>query len=236
MDEKESTKNIHEMIKNSTEKIFKEWESLDRIEEPSQETLEFSKNIEKLVKEEVGIGEDEIKVKKSIQQMIRRRKDIGEIIYGNNVIKRIEIIDEYKGYVRPLRSVAYYQLLPIMDARTPIARVLEWNVSHHPCWVIWFTSPVAKGIQTRTEGEYLVVHSLNEKESEDYDLLLKFSKYPCFGRSDGIDILLGYTEIDNAVEFVEKFIHTILVRNLYGDSDFLRFLQNYRQTVLKIMS
>ncbi|MFX0121372.1 MAG: hypothetical protein ACFE9A_18440, partial [Candidatus Hodarchaeota archaeon] len=124
MDEKESTKNIHEMIKNSTEKIFKEWESLDRIEEPSQETLEFSKNIEKLVKEEVGIGEDEIKVKKSIQQMIRRRKDIGEIIYGNNVIKRIEIIDEYKGYVRPLRSVAYYQLLPIMDARTPIARVL----------------------------------------------------------------------------------------------------------------
>ena len=234
MDKEELKEGIQEIIDRTTKKMFKEWESLDKTREPSQKTLEFLKNIDELVRKEVGFKEGEIKVKKSVEEMIRTRKDIEEITIGNTVIKKIEIIDDYKGHVRPLKSIAYYQLLPIMNAKKPIVHVLEWTVSHYPRWVIWFTSPIAKGIQARTEGEYLVVHSLNEKEAEDYDLLLKFRKFPCFGRSDGIDILLGYEEINEAVEFVERFLPTIIERNLYGDPEFLRFLQEYKQIMLKI--
>jgi len=235
MDKEGTKKGIRKTIENSSKKMFEEWELLDKTNEPSQNTLDFLQNIEELVQKDVSFKEGEFKIKKSIEKLVRKRKDMGEITVGNTVIKKVEIIDDYKGYVRSLRSIAYYQLIPRMDARKPIARILEWIVSHHPRWVIWFTSPIAKGIQTRTQGEYLVVHNLNEKESEDYDLLLKFKKFPCFGRSDGIDILLGYEKIDQAVKFVEKFLPIILVRNLYGDPDFLQFLQNYKKTMLELV-
>ncbi|MFX1536522.1 MAG: hypothetical protein ACFFDI_20085 [Promethearchaeota archaeon] len=190
--------------------------------------------MEEIVKREVEDEEAKINVIKAFRQMVRKRKDLGDIILGDNVIKKIEIIEEYERYGRPLKSIAYYKLLPVMDAKNPIARILEWTVSHHPSWVIWFTSPVAKGFQARTEGEYLVAHSLNEKESENYDLLLKFKKYPCFGRSNGIDILLGFEKRKDAVEFVDGFLQTILKRNLYGDQRFLQFLQKFRKTQLKL--
>lgn len=234
MDKKDEKEPLQEKMERITKKLFKEWDSLDNIKEPTQDTVEFLKHLEELVRREVGSEEGEIQIKNTVEQMVRTRKDLGEIILGDNVIKKVEIIDEYKGFDRPLKSFAYYYLLPVMDARKPIVRVLEWTVSHHPCWIIWFTSPVVKGFQARTEGEYLIVHSLNEKESEDYDLLLKFSKFPCFGRSDGIDILLGYEKSKDAVEFVEEFLHTIIKRNLYGDQNFLQFLQNYRKTKLKL--
>ncbi|MHA2203944.1 MAG: hypothetical protein ACW991_09665 [Candidatus Hodarchaeales archaeon] len=234
MNKKEEKEEFQERVERATKKLFKEWDSLDKIKEQPQESLEFLKHLEELVRREVENEEGEIKIVNTIKKMVRTRKDLGEIILGDNVIKKIEIIDEYKGKGRPLKSIAYFYLLPVMDARKPIAHVLEWTVSHHPCWVIWYTSPVAKGLQSRTEGEYLVVHSLNEEESEDYELLLKFSKYPCFGRSDGIDILLGYEKSRDAVEFVEEFLHTIIERNLYGDPKFLQFLQNYQKTKLEL--
>ncbi|UCG00974.1 MAG: hypothetical protein JSW11_15320 [Candidatus Heimdallarchaeota archaeon] len=234
MNKKEENETTHEKIERATKNIFREWEVLDKINEPTQETLEFLKQLEELVKKEVKNEKGEIKVIKATKQMIRTRKDFGDIVLGDNVVKKIEIIDKYEGYSRPLKSIAYYNLLPEADAKKPIVRVLEWTVSHHPSWVIWFTSPVAKGFKSRTEGEYLIAHSLNEKESEDYDLLLKFNKFPCFGRSDGIDILLGYEKRKDAVKFVEEFLRTIIKRNLYGDQEFLKFLQNYRKTKLKL--
>ncbi|MFX0124082.1 MAG: hypothetical protein ACFFAE_10630 [Candidatus Hodarchaeota archaeon] len=233
MDKKEEKKKIQEKIERATRNIFREWDSIDKNEFLNQQSLEF---LEEIVKREVGNEEGEIKILNTVEQLVRTRKDLGEIILGDNVIKKVEIIDEYKGFDRPLKSYAYHYLLPVMDAMKPIVLVLKWTVSHHPCWVIWFTSPVAKGFKSRTDGEYLVVHSLSEKESEDYDLLLKFSKFPCFGRSDGIDILLGYEKCKDAIEFVEEFLHTIIERNLYGDQKFLQFLQNYRKTKLKMVS
>ena len=230
MEKKDNT--IRGKIESATKSLFRQWELLDI--EPTQEGLEFQKQIEEIVEREVGDENGEIKVIKAMKQMIRKRRDLGEIILGDNVIKKIEIVDEYEGHGRPLKSIAYYKLLPVMDAGKPIVRILEWTVSHHPSWVIWFTSPVAKGFQARTEGEYLVAHSLNEKEAADYNLLMKFNKFPCFGRSDGIDILFGYEKSKDAVEFVEEFLDTIIKRNLYGDQEFLRFLQNYRRTKLKL--
>ncbi|MFX1285009.1 MAG: hypothetical protein ACFFB5_15210 [Promethearchaeota archaeon] len=234
MDKEGFKEGIEEIIENATKKIFEEWEILDEIKGPNPETLEFLNNVDELIRKEAGINGGEIKIKKSIEKFVRSRRDLGEITIGSNIIKKIEIIDDYKEYNRSLRSIAYYQLIPVIDAKKPIVRILNWTVSHHPRWVIWFTSPIAKGIQARTGGEYLVAHSLNEKESEDYDLLKKFSKFPCFGRSDGIDILLSYETIDTAVKFVDKFLPTIMERNLYGDPDFLLFLQNYRQTMLEL--
>ncbi|MFX1515039.1 MAG: hypothetical protein ACFFC6_01940 [Promethearchaeota archaeon] len=229
---KEETSNRN--IERATRDLFHEWKLLDEENEPTQKTLEFRKQLEELVRKEVRDKKAEIKIIKAMKQVVRKRKDLGEIVIGENVIKKIEIIDEYEGYDRALKSIAYYKLLPVMNAKKPIVRVLEWTVSHHPSWVIWFTSPVAKGFKSRTEGEYLVAHTLNEKESEDYDLLLKFNKFPCFGRSDGVDILLGFEKRRDAVEFVEEFLHIIIKRNLYGDQDFLQFLQNYRKAKLKL--
>ena len=219
-------------IEKATKDMFREWDSYNKKEKISEHTLEI---LEELVTREVGAEKGEIKILDAVGEMTRTRRDLGEIILGERVIKKVEIIDKYKGFDRPLKSYAYYYLLPVMDAKKPIARILEWTVSHHPCWVIWFTSPVAKGFQLRTEGEYLVVHSLSEKESEDYNLLLKFNKFPCFGRSDGIDILLGYEKSEDAIKFVEGFLNTIIERNLYGDQKFLGFLQNYRHTKLKLV-
>ncbi|MFW9902696.1 MAG: hypothetical protein ACFFFH_00070 [Candidatus Thorarchaeota archaeon] len=221
-------------IERATKSLFQEWKLIDN--KPIQESLEFQKQIEEIVKREVEDEKGEIKVIKTLKQIVRKRKDLGEIILGDNVIKKIEIIDEYEGFGRPLKSIAYYKLLPVMNARNPIVRILEWTVSHHPCWVIWFTSPIAKGFQARTEGEYLVVHTLNEKESANYNLLMKFNKFPCFGRSDGIDVLLGYEKRNDAVKFVEAFLSTILERNLYADLRFLRFLQNFRKKKLNLSS
>ncbi|MFX0205170.1 MAG: hypothetical protein ACFFDT_04230 [Candidatus Hodarchaeota archaeon] len=231
MEKKDDT--IRGKIEKATKSLFQEWDLLDN--EPFRESLEFQKQIEEIIKREVGDEEGEIKVIKTIKQMVRKRKDLGEIILGDNVIKKIEIIDEYEGHDKSLKSIAYYKLLPVMDAKNPIVRVLEWTVSHHPSWVIWFTSPVAKGFQSRTEGEYLVAHSLTEKESANYDLLMKFNKFPCFGRSDGIDVLLGYEKSKDAIEFVEEFLNTILERNLYADQRFLRFLQDFREKKLNLL-
>ena len=87
----------------------------------------------------------------------------------------------------------------------------------------------------RLEIDYInEKYKLNIKESEDYDLLLKFSKFPCFGRSDGIDILLGYKNREDATKFVEEFLHTIIERNLYADQRFLHFLQNFREDHLEL--
>ncbi|MFX1507766.1 MAG: hypothetical protein ACFFDC_16890 [Promethearchaeota archaeon] len=230
MKKKDNT--IQGKIAKATRSLFQEWDLLDN--EPFQESLEFQKQIEEIIKREVGDEEGEIKVIKTIKKMVRKRKDLGEIILGDNVIKKIEIIDEYEGHDKSLKSIAYYKLLPVIDAKKPIVLVLEWTVSHHPSWVIWFTSPVAKGFQSRTEGEYLVAHNLTEKESANYDLLLKFNKFPCFGRSDGIDVLLGYEKSKDAIEFVEKFLNTILERNLYADERFLRFLQDFREKKLNL--
>ena len=232
---KKEDETFYRNIEKATKNLFQEWKLLDEVNEPT-ENIEFDKQLEELMRREVRDEEGEIKVIKTIKQVIRKRKDLGDIILGENVIKKIEIIDEYEGYDRSLKSIAYYKLLPVMDAKKPIVRVLEWTVSHHPSWVIWFTSPVAKGFQARTEGEYLVAHSLNEKESGDYDLLLKFNKFPCFGRSDGIDILLGYKNREDAIKFVEEFLHTIIERNLYADQRFLQFLQNFREDQLKLMN
>jgi hypothetical protein len=227
---------FQKIIEDNTKKMFKEWESLDKSKKPSQEALEFLKNVDELVRKETGILDDEIKIKKSIENIVRTRKDLGEVIIGDIVFKRVKIIDDYRGHVKPLVSIAYYQLLPEIETRKPIVRVLEWTVSHHPRWVIWFSSPVAKGMKVRTEGEYIVVHSLNEKESEDHNLLTKYSEFPCFGTHDGIDILLGYQEINEAIEFVEGFLPIIMVRNLYGDPVFLEFLQKYKETMMQLKS
>lgn len=209
--------------------IFKKWKSLDTPRELSQEELEFFQNVERIVMKEVNNEGGEIRIRHSVEKRIRSRKDLGEITIGNTIIKKIEIIDDYEGYNRSLNSIAYFQLFPKMDAKNPIIRILQWTVSHHQSWVIWFTSPIAKGIKTRTNGEYIVVHSLDEKESEDYDLLLKFSKFPCFGRRTGIDVLLGYEKLEEAVEFVERFLPVIIERNLYSDSNFLSFLRDFKQ-------
>ncbi|UCE13977.1 MAG: hypothetical protein JSV04_02075, partial [Candidatus Heimdallarchaeota archaeon] len=216
-------------IETLSKKMFKEWKILDTPRDPSPEELEFFQNVERIVLKEASNEGDKIKIKHSVENRIRSRKDLGEIIVGNTIIKKIEIIDEYEGYNRPLNSIGYYKLFPTMDAKNPITRILQWTVSHHQSWVIWFTSPIAKGIKTRTSGEYVVVHSLNEKESEDYDLLLKFSKFPCFGRRTGIDVLLGYEKLEEAVEFVERFLPIIVERNLYSDSNFLSFLRDFKQ-------
>ena len=218
-----------ETIDSASREIFRKWELLDKPRDFSLDELEFFQNVEELIKTETGLLENEIEVKKCIEKVDRTRNDIGEIIIGNNVIKKIEIVDDYKGYSKPLKSIAYYQLLPVMDSNKPITRILQWVVSHHPCWVIWFTSPLAKGFKARTNGEYIVVHSLNEKESQNHDLLVKYSKFPCFGRGEGVDILLGFTTLEEAVEFVERFLPTIIERNLYGDSEFLRYLQNFKR-------
>jgi len=232
MNREEKSDFIQEIIENNTKIMFREWKSLDKSKKPSQEALEFLKNIDELLKKETGILDGEIRIKKSIENIVRTRKDSGEIFIGDIVLKKVKIIDDYRGYVKPLVSIAYYQLLPEMDTRKPIARVLEWTVSHHPRWVIWFSSPVAKGMKVRTKGEYIVVHSLNEKESENHNLLTKYREFPCFGTHDGIDVLLGYQELDEAVEFVERFLPIIMVRNLYGDPEFLEFLQKYKETML----
>jgi len=229
---KEDKKRLQESIDKATNQMFREWEILDKPREPSQELLAFYQTVDELVRREAKIKENEIKVKKAIEKMTRTRNDIGEIIIGKNVVKKIEIIDEYEGYARPLRSIAYYQILPVLEATKPLVHILQWTVSHHHQWIIWFTSPIAKGLKARTAGEYIVAHSLDEKESEDYDLLLKYSRFPCFGRSDGIDILFGYEDLDEAIEFVERFLPSIIERNLYSDSEFLKFLQEYKQIVL----
>jgi hypothetical protein len=225
-------KRLQESIDKAMNQMVKEWEILDKPREPSQELLSFYQTVDELVKREAKIKEDSIEVKKAIERKTRTRNDIGELIIGKYVIKKIEIIDEYEGYARPLKSIAYYQILPVLKAKKPLVHILQWIVSYHHQWIIWFTSPIVKGLKTRTAGEYIVAHSLDEKESEDYDLLLKYSKFPCFGRSDGIDILLGYENLNEAVEFVERFLPSIIERNLYSDSEFLKFLQRYKQTVL----
>lgn len=229
-DDQNSKELTREVIDLASRKMFRKWESLDKPRELSPDELEFFQNVEELVRTEAGLIETEIKIKKGIEKVVRTRNDIGEITIGNNVLKKIEIVDDYKGYAKPLRSIAYYQLLPVMDAKKPIARILQWAVSHHPCWVIWFTSPLAKGIKVRTNGEYIVVHSLSEKESQNHNLLVKFNKFPCFGRAEGIDILLGFVTLEGAVKFVESFLPIIIERNLYGDPEFLLYLQNFKQT------
>ncbi|MFX0182148.1 MAG: hypothetical protein ACFE95_03605 [Candidatus Hodarchaeota archaeon] len=229
---REKKKRLQESIDKAMNKMVKEWEILDKPREPSQELLSFYQAVDELVRHEAKIKEDKIEVKKAIERKTRTRNDIGEIIIGKNVIKKIEIIDEYEGYARPLKSVAYYQILPVLEAKKPLVHILQWIVSHYHQWIIWFTSPIAKGLKARTAGEYIIVHSLDEKESEDYDLLLKYSRYPCFGRSDGIDILLGYEDLDEAIDFVERFLPSIIERNLYSDSEFLKFLQKYKQIML----
>jgi hypothetical protein len=65
---------------------------------------------------------------------------------------------------------------------------------------------------------------------------MKFNKFPCFGRSDGIDVLLGYEKSKDAVELVEEFLNTILEKNLYADQRFLRFLKNFREKKLNLSS
>ena len=225
---------LKEKIDRATKKMFAEWKKLDKPQKISPEQLTFYQKLDKIIKHETGLQEGEMRVKKSIEKVFRNRKDLGTITIGETVIKKIQIVDEYhyEGNSKPLKSIAYYQLLPLCDAQTPLVRLLQWKVTHQQQWVIWFTSPVAKGLSTRTRGEYIIIYSLTDKESENYDLLLKFSKFPCFGRSDGIDVLLGFEELNDAVDFIEEFLPAVVSRNLYSDPEFLKFLGTYQQTVI----
>ncbi len=233
MDHDDYKKKLQEAITEATNRIFELWELLDQSQKPSQRTLEFSQSVDELIRREFGNIEGEVEVKKNIEKRVRTRKDLGEIIIGNTVIKKIKIIDDYIGYAKPLKSVAYYQILPEMDAEKPLVRILRWIVSHHPCWLVWFTSPIIKGSKNRTNGEYIVVYSLTEKESEDYNLLQKLSHFPCFCTSRGIDILLSFKNLRETVTLVEKFLHVIIERDLYGDPEFLQFLRNYEQKEIR---
>ena len=168
-----------ERIANATTEMFSSWEFLDKSPISSQERLKFSQNIDELLKVEFeNTGEEEeIEIKKTVENRIRTREDLGEIFTANRVIKKIQINDIYTKYAKPLKSIAFYQLLPEMDAKTPLAQVLRWTISQPPCWAIWFTSPIFKGSKIRTKGEYIVARSLTEKESEDYNLLMKLSHF-----------------------------------------------------------
>jgi len=221
-----------EDILEATEKMWQEWEVLDNPQEPDTNLLESLKDIDDIILQDSDLSQTEIKVRKVIERKFRERKDLGDIVLNETVIKKVEIIDKYTDYSQELKSIAYYQLLPVMDTQKPITQILLWTVSHHPSWVIWFTSPLAKGIKTRTGGEYIIVHTLNEEEAEDHELLVKFNKLPCFGRKDGIDVLLGFERLDEATKFVEVFLPIIFDKDLYGDSKFLHFLSNYQETVI----
>jgi hypothetical protein len=220
---------LRESIIKATKKMFTIWERSDILQESPQETLEASQSLDELIKREFDNSEEYIKIKKITENRIRVRKDLGEIIIGNTILKKVKIIDTYSGYTRDLTSIAYYQLLPKMDAEKPLSQILQWNLSHHPCWVIWFTSPVFKGLKSRTIGEFIVAYSLTEKESDNYDLLAKLRHFACFGTSRGIDILLSFNTLKEAINFVEQFLPTIIQRNLYSDPEFLQFLRNYEQ-------
>ncbi|MFX0212114.1 MAG: hypothetical protein ACFFDT_39440 [Candidatus Hodarchaeota archaeon] len=221
-----------EEILKATKKMWKEWEVLDNPQEPSYDLLESLNDIDDLITQDSDNITSEVKIRKSIERKTRERNDLGNIIFTEIVIKKLEIIDNYNSYSQKLKSIAYYQLFPIMDAQKPIAQILRWTVSHYPSWVIWFTSPLAKGIKSRTGGEYIIVHTLNEKEAEDHELLVRFNKFPCFGRKEGIDILLGFEKLDDAMQFVEEYLPTIINKDLYGDRNFLRFLNEYQETVI----
>ncbi len=229
MVDKTSKEKLRNNIIKATEKMFTIWERSDMLQEPTLKPLEVSKSLNDLVKREFDNTEEYVKIKKITENCVRIRKDLGEIIIGNTVLKKVKIIDTYSEYTRDLASIAYYQLLPKMDAEKPLSRILQWNLSHHPCWVIWFTSPVFKGSKSRTIGEFIVAYSLTEKESENYSLLSKLRHFACFGTNRGIDILLSFNTLKEAIIFVEKFLPAIIQRNLYSDPEFLQFLRNYEQ-------
>ena len=227
MNNRTQNKKLDEKIEAATKRMFQQWNQIDQSMPLSKKTLEISQNINETLKQEFENMKEDTEFRKTIEKRIRSRIDLGQIFIGNRVIKKIEITDNYNRAVEPLKSIAYYQLLPEMDAKNPITQILRWTISQPPCWVIWYTSPLFKGAKVRKKGEYLVAYSLTERESENYTLLIKLSHFACLGTSQGVDILLSYKELGEAITLVERFLPSILVSDLYSDQEFLQVLKNY---------
>jgi hypothetical protein len=58
---------------------------------------------------------------------------------------------------------------------------------------------------------------------------MKLSHFACFCTNRGIDIILSFKDLYEAIILVEQFLPIILERNLYSDPRFLQFLKEYEQ-------
>jgi hypothetical protein len=224
--------NSKALVQKLVKQMFEKWKELDKPRSPTLEEISFFHHVDDIVRKEAGIAEGEVKVLKTLERRERRRQDLGHFILGDTVVLKVNITDHYGGAKKTLESIAYYQVLPIMEIHTPIARLLEWRATHQPSWVVWFTSPIAEGFRTRTEGEYIVAHTLSEKETSDQRLLRKLGRFPCIIKSHGMNILLSFESLAHAVVMVEQFLPILIKRNLYGDSSFLEFLDSYREKLI----
>ncbi|MFW9854165.1 MAG: hypothetical protein ACFFFG_03865 [Candidatus Thorarchaeota archaeon] len=220
------------IIEKRVQWMLEKWRELDRPRTPTLDEISFFHHVDEIVRREAGIKDGESKVAKSLECRKRQRQDQGHLIYGDTVVLRVKITDHYGKDKGALESVAYFQVLPITDIDTPITRILEWRVMHRPSWIVWFTSPIAKGLSSRTKGEYIVAHTLTETETQDQNLLRRLGAFPCLVTSYGMDILLSFESLEQGIKMVEQFLPVIIERNLYGDPRFLEYLETYRRKLI----